>query len=346
MADIDEKTLKHQIKNGLLSPVYLLYGNESYLKRHYMHAICESAVGAMGDFNLHVFDGQEAKMEDILSAAQSYPMMGGKSCVAVTDLPMDTLPESGAAMLDELLIDPLQTCVVVFLMERVEASPKKNAKWRKIFEKVNQAGSCVRLDKMAARSLAQTLASGAKKRGCSFAPEAAQYLVTLAGDDLNTLLNELEKCCAFQGEGEITQKTIDAVCVKSLDATAFDLVRAITSRNCEQAYSLLEILFAQRAEPLMIHGALTAAFVDMYRARVGLDSSGDALAAAKCFNYKNKEFRLRNGARNARDVSVAQLRLCLDALDELDRLLKGGGSNERLILEQGIVRLLMITGGK
>ena len=35
MAEITEKELKKQIANGMFSPVYLLYGEEAFLKQYY-----------------------------------------------------------------------------------------------------------------------------------------------------------------------------------------------------------------------------------------------------------------------------------------------------------------------
>lgn len=351
MARIDEKELKHQIKNGFVKDAYLFYGDEAYLKTHYVDALVREAVGASADFNLHTFDVQDSPVtaEDLYMAARSCPMMGGKSCVLVRDLSPDSLGERELDLIVELIEQPSPSCVLIFLFDRTEATPKKNNKWKRLFAAVEKYGTLVQLDKLSAKSLETRLVTQARRRLCALEPDAAAYLVAQAGDDLNLLLNELEKCCAYVGPGApIRREDVEAVCVHSLDSTAFDLVRAIHARNCLRAYELLDELFVQRVEPIMIHGALAASYIDMYRARVSSEATGDPVAVAKIFpgTYRNREFRLRNAARDTRSTGTRQLRQCLDCLDEADRLLKGGGAEPRIILEETVVKLLKISGGE
>ena len=135
MPRIDEKELKHQIKTGLLADGYLIYGNEPYLKAHYVQQLIRAAVGSSADFNLHTFDAQENPIspEDIYMAARSCPMLGGKSCVVVRDLSPDTLSDAGVEMIAELFEQPSASCVLIFVYDRTEAAPKKNNRWKKLF---------------------------------------------------------------------------------------------------------------------------------------------------------------------------------------------------------------------
>ena len=44
MPEITEQQLKQQIKTGAFSTLYLIYGDEAYLKSFYAGRICERAV--------------------------------------------------------------------------------------------------------------------------------------------------------------------------------------------------------------------------------------------------------------------------------------------------------------
>ena len=53
MPGINELELKNQIKAGDLKRVYLLYGAEDYLKKHYCKQLADKTVrGKMEEFNL------------------------------------------------------------------------------------------------------------------------------------------------------------------------------------------------------------------------------------------------------------------------------------------------------
>lgn len=93
----------------------------------------------------------------------------------------------------------------------------------------------------------------------------------------------------------------------------------------------------------MIMGAMISPYVDMYRAKLSCIAGNRAENAANYFNYKNKEFRLINSAKEASKISVTQLRLSLDTLWQADTMLKTAGINGKLIIEQTIIKLLLIA---
>ena len=86
MAEITEKELKKQIANGMFSPVYLLYGEEAFLKQYYAGLIAEKSVAkGFETFNLHKLEGKETSLDEIADAAEQLPMMAERTCVLVRD---------------------------------------------------------------------------------------------------------------------------------------------------------------------------------------------------------------------------------------------------------------------
>ena len=56
MAVIGEKELRAQLKSGTLSHAYFIYGDEGYLKDHYIGQIKKKAVDTViADFNIHIY---------------------------------------------------------------------------------------------------------------------------------------------------------------------------------------------------------------------------------------------------------------------------------------------------
>ena len=100
-----------------------------------------------------------------------------------------------------------------------------------------------------------------------------------------------------------------------------------------------EKLLSEKERPEMILGTLISAYVDMYRVKLALVAGEKAEYPAQFFNYKGREFRLRNAARDANTLSVEELRRCLDLLGTADRALKSGTSDEKTVLERLLVQL-------
>lgn len=89
----------------------------------------------------------------------------------------------------------------------------------------------------------------------------------------------------------------------------------------------------------MILGTLVGAYVDMYRVKLSLNGGERAEYPAQFFNYKGKEFRLRNASRDAAKMDIRQLRGCLDMLSAADTALKSGVADPRITLERLLVQL-------
>lgn len=344
MAIIDENGIKTQIRTKTYSNVYLFYGEESYLKQLYINRIIDKTVEeSFKTFNLHTIDGKDATLDMIAECCEALPMMGEYSVTIVNDMALNKLNTTEYNKLIELISDVPETTILIFWQNTAE-DDSKDKKWSEIIKLVSAKGSCVNLSKKTASELVKILVGGAQKRECTMSNDVAKYLLSVVGDDMTVLLNELDKVCFFTGTGEVTKKAVDAVAVKSLEATTFSLSKALVAGNFDKAYEMLDILFFRKTEPTLIMGALITAYVDMYRAKVALTNGENATALASSFNYRNKEFRLTNGARNASKLSITQLRNALDILAEADEKLKTGvdASGARLAIEQLMVRLMMI----
>ena len=343
MAVVTEQEFKKQLSSGELPQVCLVFGDEEYLKKHYVSLLEKKSVDeSMAGFNLHRINGESFVFDELYQAVQSMPFMSDYSCVVVKNLAVDKLKNDEFEPLLDILGDPNETCVLVFWMDSVTLDEKKE-KTKAFIDAVNAVGTVLRLDKMSGAQLFKLLESGAAKRGCAMSRDVSAYLANRVGDDLNTLLNELEKLCFYKGEGEISRRDVDAICTRSLDASVFDLSKALVSGTAQQAFGILNDLLAQKEKPVVILGTLISAYVDMYRAQVALNSGESADAAAQVFNYKRREFRLKNAARSSADMSLDRIRTCLDILADADTRLKSTALDERRILEELMLRLMLIS---
>ena len=343
---ISENELKSAIKASQFSNLYFLYGEEKYLVRHYTSLLEKKIVTPdFADFNLHVYDGKTADLEEISAAAEALPMMSEFTCIIIKDLPVDNLNSEDSDKLISLISDIPETTVIVITLPTLSVS-FKNAKAKKMLTEFEKHGSVTEFGRFGIQQLVRLIEKGAKERNCSFGYSECSYLISLVGDDMSVILNELQKICSYKKEGVITKEDIDAVVVKSMQARAFDLTKALVANNCDTAMDILGTLFAMKEEPINILGAIITPYIDMYRAKVYSSGGMRPEDGAKDFNYKNKEFRLTNAARTASKYSINQLRDFLEVLFNADSLLKSTSIDGRLVLEQTITKLLLVSNGE
>lgn len=347
MASIGEQDLKKQLKSGELSNVYFIYGDEPYLKQHYVKRLKEKTVSAQFEaFNYHAYTGGGTPLGEILKDAYIVPLLGEYVFISVCDYPLADRADD-CKKLGEFVLDIPESAIVVFWYDTLTPDLKKNAKWRNVEKTVSKAGSSVNLSRRSEGELAKMLVAGCKKRGAVLSESNAHHLVHISGSDIKTLMNEADKLSVYaQGAGgEITREIIDKAASKCLEARVYDLSRAILRRDSAAAFSLLDTLFMSKESPISILSVIAGSYIDMYRVKKAQAVLKDIRDVAKKFNYGQREFVLKYALSNCRGLSVSQLRSSLDLLMAADNTLKSTAVNGKTVLEETIVKLMIIKDG-
>lgn len=345
MAKITEAELKNQIKSKEYSNIYMLYGEEGYLKELYVNKLRESLVEpAFADFNFHQYEGKKTPLKEILNDADMMPMMSEYSFLLVHDYPLDK-SQGDIDELKKYLEDINESSVIVLWFDTIEVDTKKNAKWKAVEAAVSKAGTVVNLEKRTESELASIIVNSAKKRSCAIDTQTAKYLVSVVGNDIKTVFNELEKICAYVGEGEITKKHIDSLAVKCLQARVYDLSKFILAGNSDGAYGVLNALFAQKEEQIKILSTISSCYIDMYRVKCAKSANVSEAEIASVFGYKGREWLIKNAIRDSRNISVQNLRDAINVLSSTDEMMKSTAIDKNFLLEETVAKLLMLRNG-
>lgn len=343
MAIAADEQLFRDLKEGRLAPAYLLYGEERYFLSAACGRITALAVDpAFESFNLQTFEGEKLDLDALINACEALPMLSEHKCVVLRSLEPEKLSKPDFDRLAELLqAENESTVLMILLHEDVEM--KKSARGKKLADLVKKVGGVTcefaRKDRT---TLARALCDRAKRAHVRLDVATAGLLIDRCSNDYSVLAQELDKLAAYVGPaGEITGEAIDICCVRSMDSTAFDLAKSILSRNFERAFRLLDELFSLRQEGIMILGALSMSFADLYRAKCAIAAGKGEQEMAEDFRYpKNRGFAVRNAFRDVRGYSLEYLRRCMRLLYEADRKLKSSRAEERLILEQMLGKMM------
>ena len=344
MANFGEKELKAHIKAGDFYPIYLICGDEDYLKKTYTDMIASKTVEpAFESFNLQKFEGKGLDLGDVFEQASIMPMMSDKRCLIVEDYKLEGANDKDISHITAYVESCPETSIVIFVQKNSEFSLTKAKKAADI---IGKHGAVCTLNKRTGNDLIKPLISSANKQGCILSTQMANYLVSQVGDDFNVLINELHKVCGYAAGGEITKAHIDAVAVKTDDVKIYYLTKALMSKDFDKAYKVLHTLLKQKVEAQYILGTIISAYVDMYRAKVSLFCGDRADALATDFGYRNTAFRLTNAARDASKLDLPTIRKCLEVLSEADMKLKTSYGDDVIILEQLMVKLFLVSNGE
>ncbi len=343
MAIIFEEALKKSLARGEMHRVYLLFGEDAYLKTLYLNKISLGIADNDDVFNYCKFTGL-CDLQSVYDAVLQLPFMSDRKCIILNDYDFEHCAKFELDRLLELISEVPQEVTLIMYFDSVEFDHKKSAKFKQLVTAAEKVGGvAVLLNHRSRSELAKMLSDGALKRHCQMDRSVAEYLVDTAGEDINLLTNELTKLCAYVGECAVTKAHIDEVCTKTVEANIYRLSDYILTGNSTEALKILDELFFLKTEPMAILYTISAVFVDLYRVYAAIQQGLKFSQVGEAFSYKNKEFLLEKAARNLRKLEFKHISLALNTLTEADCKLKSTGSNPKTVLEETVVKLIYIV---
>lgn len=357
MAAVSEKELVRIIKSGEASGAYYIYGTDLYKTEALGRALCRAAVKKEDEVcNLHEFNGRELDVEGVCNACESYPVFAPKLCAAVRDLDIEeeskqhkdrkSLTAQRLSLLYDTVSDLPETTVLVFYTANVDVCAGKRyptPKNKKLIDLIAKHGTVCEINVGTRSDNIKSVSSRVSKRGAAIDSRAAALLVDSCGSDINTLMNETDKLCAYAGTGVITEETVNMLTPDITGAKIYSLTDAIAAGNVSRALELYEKLISDPENtPILLLYSVTNSINDLYRARLAIDSGKSISDVARDFGIaKNMEFRIKNAFSSVRKTSTRKLRKCLCILSDADMSIKSQGSAyQSQILERAIVEMI------
>ena len=337
-----EKTLKSSLDSGSLLPIYLIAGEDIYLKRQALDRIIKATVEPDDEINLIKYE-YGVSLQEVYDEINGFPLMADKKCVVFKDFDIEDADKTEFEKFLELASEPCDTTVFVIYFGSADSDIIKSAKFKKLVSAVEGAGGgYVKLDYKTPEELIRWLTASAKKQGCVLSPQNARYITEICSLDISVLTRELTKLCNFTGSGEITKEVIDRVCVKSVEAEVWDLSKKVLAGDSAGALNLLDELYYMNIEPIIIFYSISSAYVDMYRAFCSKAEGKNPEAMGEAFGLGKRAFVLSRAAGNLRRFDKKKLDRSFDAIIKTEKELKSYSGNDRAAIEKLIVRLIYI----
>lgn len=328
--------LIRDLKNGEFAPLYIISGDETYLKEYYLRQLREKVVDpAFADFNLIEFEGKGLTVEQLTEAIDSYPAMSEKKLIIVSDFDLFKPPAGFSDVLPGILGDLPEYVCLVFYYDVLEGKPDKRTKLYKTLEKT----ACfAEFSHQEERELVAWLERRARALGCSIAPEDASYMIFLCGNSMTNLAGEMEKAAAHTTTGIIKKYNIDAVCSPVLDAVVFDLTDAITAGKFDRAVTLVGELIAQKNSEVMIFTTITRHIQRLYAAKLCAEARAGDKQLMEMIGSKSPYYA-RQIQNAARCVPLTWLRHAASICARTDSALKGSAVDRQKQIELALLSM-------
>jgi len=329
-----------QIKRKEFSPIYVLYGTESFLINETKQLFIQNVLGEdESDFNLSTYDLEEIPIEVALEDAETIPFLGDKRLIFLNNPGFLTAEktkdkvEHQLGRLEQYMKEPSPYSIVVMVAPYEKLDERK-----KLTKELKRTAVVAEAKKLGEHELKNWIVQRAKINGTSIGDEAVERMLALAGTNLFLLTSEVDKLSLYCNETkQIDAETVEKLVSRSLEQNIFTLVDKVVHRKVDEALRIYYDLLRQNEEPLKILAIIAGQFRLIYQVKelarrgYGQQQMGGYL--------KVHPFRVKLAAGQAMQFSDEELTKIMKMLADADYQAKTGGMNKELLIEMFLFHL-------
>ncbi|MDD3212980.1 MAG: DNA polymerase III subunit delta [Eubacteriales bacterium] len=307
------------LKTGDILPAYLFEGTEEYIKAQALARLRENLLPE-GLEAMNYTELVNPDADELIAAAETLPFMADKRLMIARDCDLLTAQKGSEDKLQAIL-DYLErlsptTCLVFFV--KGDADHRK-----KLYLSLNKRGATVSFTPMADAEAERWMIRTMKTMGKRMDATTAQKMVFTVGHDAALLKQEMEKLAAYAGEREtVNDEDIDAVCVRSLECSVFQMVEAQASGRSHEACRLLNTVLEGGEDRFMVLSMLLRQYRILYHARCLMEEKTPQASLAKLLGIP--PFAVGRTQAQARRYTGERLKAAYDYLFDLEYRLKSG----------------------
>ncbi|MDO4313556.1 MAG: DNA polymerase III subunit delta [Eubacteriales bacterium] len=309
------KSLNEDIKKGQFKNVYLLYGEEDYLKKQYKGRLTNAMLPEGDTVNYAYFEGKGIPVAQMIDLAETMPFFAERRLIVVEN---SGLFKGSASELAEYIKTMPETACFLFVENEVD-------KRGKLYKAVKDKGRIVELGRQDERTLVLWLLGMMKQEKKRVQESTVRYILSKTGTDMENLEKEMEKLfCYTLDRDEITVQDVDAVCTTQITNRIFEMVEAVAKQEKKKALDYYYDLLALKEPPMRILFLLTRQFKlllevqnllkkGMSRKQIAEEAGLHPFVAGKymeqCRNFREADLRaiMEEGVNLETDVKTGRL---------------------------------------
>ena len=318
--------LIQDLKNQSYKQMYLLYGEEDYLRKQYRDKLKEALVSPDDTMNYHYFEGKDINVGEIIDLAETLPFFADRRVIILEN---SGLCKSGGDALAEYLKQPAESVVIIL----VETQTDKRSRLFKVIKEQGRASEFVVQNE---QTLKRWIASLAKQDGKKISEATAEYFLEKTGTDMANIRTEWEKLVCYAMNKEIIEMAdIEAVCTQRVSNRIFDMVAAIAEKRQKEALDMYHDLLTLKEPPMGILALIARQFNLMLQVKELQQKGMSGRQIADKVGLA--PFIVQKYERQASRFKMRELKEALSACVEADEAVKSGRLNDVLSIELLII---------
>lgn len=325
------KGLQEDIKNQDFKRVYLLYGEENYLKQQYKGKLKKALIQEEDSMNFSMFEGKKTEPKEIIDLAETMPFFADRRVIFLEDTGFF---KNQCGDLPEYMAELPEYICMVFIENDVD---KRN----RMYKAVKKYGRAVEFNVQDSNTIMRWVLGMMKREGKKITQKDMELFLSKTGTDMGNIERELEKLLCYTMDREIiTAQDIENVCTTQITNHIFEMIRAVTEKNQKKALDLYYELLALKEPPMRILFLLARQFNLIMQvkelSKCGYDQSQIGKKAGI------QPFVVKNYLTYARKYSTEELRAAVEECVAAETKVKMGFMTDTMSVELLLVKFSSI----
>lgn len=321
------KSLNEDLKTGQLNNVYLLYGEEAYLKKQYRDKLRNAMISPDDNMNYAYYEGKGINVKEVIDLAETLPFFSDRRVIIMENTGFF---KTSSEELAEYIKEIPETTAIIF----VEAEIDKRGK---LYKAVQKKGRAVELGRQDEGTLLRWIAGSVKRENKQIAENTIRYFLGKIGTDMENIQKELEKLFCYTLDKEsITIEDVEAICTTQITNQIFDMVNAVADKKQRQALDYYYDLITLKEPPMRILFLLARQFKLLLEVKE-LDKQGMARKEIAEKTGLNP-FVVGKYQTQAKSFSTKELRTIIEDSVDTEEAVKTGKLTDSLGVELFIMK--------
>ena len=321
------KSLNEDLKTGKFKQVYLLFGEENYLKKQYKDRLTKALISEEDTMNYAYYEGKGIDVREIIDLAETMPFFSERRLIVIEN---SGFFKNATPELAEYMKDIPETTYFIFVETELD-------KRSKLFKAVKDKGRIVELARQDEKTLVRWIYGNVKKEGKQITESSIHYLLSKCGTDMENLQKEMEKLFCYTLDKEVIQiEDIDAICTTQITNEIFDMVNAVAEKKQKRALDRYYDLLALKEPAMRILYLLSRQFRLLMEVKEMTGQGYDKKSIASKSGLH--PFAVGKYIEQSRRFSKKELRNILEDSVDIEERVKTGRLQDVLAVELFIVK--------
>ncbi len=316
--------LKKQVKSDKLQNMFHFFGEEVYLKQHYLGILKEKLSGDFPEFNLIEFEG-EVSQQDIDVSFNTPPMMSDKKLVIFKD----TGIFKASSKCKDAFKDAVENAAdYLYVIVYDDEFDKRNAAYKAF------AAKCLSVDfeRRGRADIKAWVINLLKKGRKRISLDAMECFLDYVGVDMYGVLTDVNKLISYMGERDLIEREdVENVVKKEFFTKEYVLTDALIGGDKKGAMKALDELLQMRSDPIMLLYIISSGYISTFKAKILMDEGANAAQIMRALSLP-RDFLAKKYMDFARKLTAPKLKRAINLIKKADYDMKiGVGDSETII---------------